>query len=180
LQAAAAALFVEKGYDATTMTEIAARAGASIGSLYLFFPTKHSLAEAMMIELAETLSVRLDTLKERAGGRKAADVGDALFDELADFTQHYPAYGVLIDLPGEYAWRQGLRARRRRQIAALFQEAAPPLPREQAEHLAVIVPQLLRMGLLVSGRPDAEGVMAELRAMLRHHLEWGEATEKKS
>jgi AcrR family transcriptional regulator len=38
--AAAAALFVEKGYDAATMTEIAARAGASIGSLDLFVPTK--------------------------------------------------------------------------------------------------------------------------------------------
>ncbi|TAM99831.1 MAG: TetR/AcrR family transcriptional regulator [Rhizobiaceae bacterium] len=174
LQAAAAALFVEKGYDATTMTEIAARAGASIGSLYLFFPTKHSLAEAMLMELAETLSTRLVALKERVGGRKAVEVGDALFDELADFTHRYPAYGVLIDLSGEYSWRLGLRARRRAQIAALFQEAEPALPREQAEHLAVIVPQLLRMGLLVSGRPDAEGVMTELRAMLRHHLERSE------
>jgi AcrR family transcriptional regulator len=33
LIAAASAVFLEKGYDAATMTEIAARAGASIGSL---------------------------------------------------------------------------------------------------------------------------------------------------
>ena len=45
---AGAALFVEKGYDATTMTEIASRAGAAIGSLYQFFPSKEALAEALV------------------------------------------------------------------------------------------------------------------------------------
>ena len=37
---AGAVLFAEQGYDATTMTQIAQRAGASIGSLYQFFPSK--------------------------------------------------------------------------------------------------------------------------------------------
>ena len=37
---AAEAVLAEKGYDAATMTEIAERAGASIGSLYQYFPTK--------------------------------------------------------------------------------------------------------------------------------------------
>ena len=53
LLAAAAECFVDKGYDAATMTEIAARAGASIGSLYQFFPTKESLALAMVVEHAQ-------------------------------------------------------------------------------------------------------------------------------
>ena len=35
---AAAELFVGDGYDATTTTQIAKRAGVSIGSLYQFFP----------------------------------------------------------------------------------------------------------------------------------------------
>ena len=56
LMAAAAALFVEKGFDATTMTEIAARAGAAIGTLYLFFPTKEAMAQAILAENAESLS----------------------------------------------------------------------------------------------------------------------------
>ena len=37
---AGAELFAEKGYEATTMTEIASRAGAAIGSLYQFFPVQ--------------------------------------------------------------------------------------------------------------------------------------------
>ena len=66
--AAAAALFLEKGFDATTMTEIAARAGASIGSLYLFFPTKAVLAQSLLTGLAEALSVRLDALQASVHG----------------------------------------------------------------------------------------------------------------
>ena len=56
------ACFVEKGYDAATMTEIAARAGASIGSLYQFFPTKEALAQALMVGYVETLQLRLKKL----------------------------------------------------------------------------------------------------------------------
>ena len=37
---AAAAIFAEVGYEAATMRDIAGRAGASIGSLYQFFPNK--------------------------------------------------------------------------------------------------------------------------------------------
>ena len=43
-----AAVIAERGYGAATMTEIAARAGASIGSLYQFFPSKEVLADALL------------------------------------------------------------------------------------------------------------------------------------
>ncbi len=45
---AAAAIFAEKGYAATTMAEVATRAGAQIGSLYRFFPNKDILANALL------------------------------------------------------------------------------------------------------------------------------------
>ena len=45
LMDAGAELFAEKGYEATTMTEIASRAGAAIGSLYQFFPSKERSEE---------------------------------------------------------------------------------------------------------------------------------------
>ena len=172
LMAAAATLFVEKGYDATTMTEIAARAGASIGSLYLFFPTKPVLAQSMLTELAEALSGRLDALQAGSAGWSAVALAEALFDQLADFLVQHPVYTVLIDLPGDDGWRNTVRLRRRQQIAALFSQADPPLPPGQPERLAVIVPQLIRMTMLLGNEPEAlrHGVLAELRAMLRHHL----------
>lgn len=172
LMAAAAALFVEKGYDAATMTEIAARAGASIGSLYLFFPTKQVLAHSMLTTISDAMSTRLDALQARSAGWSAVALADALFDTLARFLAEHPVYTVLIDLPGDDAWRTAVRARRRRQIAALFAQASPSLPPGQAERLAVIVPQLMRTTMMLRGETKSlrDGVLAELRAMLRHHL----------
>ncbi|HEY0204392.1 MAG TPA: helix-turn-helix domain-containing protein [Acetobacteraceae bacterium] len=177
LLAAAAVLFVERGYDAATMTEIAARAGASIGSLYLFFPTKPALAQAMLADLAETLSARLDTLQLRVGGSTAAAIADALFLELSAFLQQHPVYAVLIDLAGDDAWRQAVRTQRRLQVAALFELAAPALPADQAERLALLVPSLMRSVMMLGGEPAPlrAACLQELRAMLHHHLAWASA-----
>jgi AcrR family transcriptional regulator len=174
LQAAAAAILLEKGYDAATMTEVAQRAGASIGSLYLFFPTKAALANAMLTELGEALSLKLDALREEVRGRSAVAIADALFEELATFLAASPVYSVLIDLRGDHDWRQAVRLRRRIQIAALFREAVPPLPEGQPERLALVVPELMRIIMLLRGRADMKAAMTEVRAMLRHHLEWKE------
>jgi AcrR family transcriptional regulator len=172
LMASAAELFSEKGFDATTMTEIAARAGAAIGTLYLFFPTKEALAGAILHEHAQDLSRLLDELGERAAGQPAAAIADRLFGALGDFMARHPAYTALLDLPGNDDWRRGMRAHRRGQIAALFAGAKPALPAGQAERLAVIVPQLMRIPLALAGeRKLREGVLEDLRAMLARHLE---------
>lgn len=174
LTASAAQLFVDKGFDATTMTEIAARAGAAIGTLYLFFPTKEALAQAILAENAESLSTQLDTLQERARGLAPAAIADALFELLGSFVAAHPAYSALLDLPGDDGWRRKMRARRRDQIAALFAQADPPLPEGQAGRLAVIVPQLMRIPLaLVGERKLRDGVLEELRLMLARHLQAG-------
>lgn len=52
-------VFLEKGVDGATMTEIAARSGTAIGSLYRFFPTKESLATTL---LERFIHDRLDAL----------------------------------------------------------------------------------------------------------------------
>ena len=50
LTAAALALFVEKGFAATRLDEIAARAGVSKGTLYLYFDSKEALFLAVIRE----------------------------------------------------------------------------------------------------------------------------------
>jgi AcrR family transcriptional regulator len=166
---AAVATFVERGFEATTMTEIAARAGASIGTLYLFFATKDVLAQAILAETAEDLSARLDALSERAAGLTPAQIADALFAELAAFLDQHPVYSILLDVPGDEGWRRPVRARRRRQISALFAQAKPALPAKQVERLAVIVPQLMRIAFTLDAK-QRTGVLEELRLMLSHHL----------
>jgi AcrR family transcriptional regulator len=175
LMAAAAELFVEKGFDATTMTEIAAKAGAAIGTLYLFFPTKQAMAQAILAQNAEALSAELDDLRDRTQGMSAAAIADLLFARLGAFMAGHPAYSALLDLPGDDGWRRAMRGRRRSQIATLFAAADPPLPAGQAERLAVIVPQLMRIPLTLIGEKRLrDGVLEELRLMLGRHLEAGD------
>jgi hypothetical protein len=127
----------------------------------------------MVTELADSLSARLDALSNGTKGWKAAAIADALFAELADFLAAHPEYGVLIDQPGDEAWKAAIRARRREQIAALFQNAAPALPAAQAQRLALIVPQLMRFGIVLRDEAASSRaeVLDELRAMLSHHLD---------
>ncbi|QPF74494.1 TetR/AcrR family transcriptional regulator [Roseateles sp. DAIF2] len=62
LLAAALALFVEKGFAATRSEEVAARAGVSKGTLYLYYPSKEELFKAVVrenlaIHIAEGLQI---------------------------------------------------------------------------------------------------------------------------
>src|SRR6187200_3798621 len=50
LLAAALDLFVDKGYAATRAEEVAARAGVSKGTLFLYFPSKEELFKAVVME----------------------------------------------------------------------------------------------------------------------------------
>ncbi|MFO7252225.1 MAG: helix-turn-helix domain-containing protein [Actinomycetes bacterium] len=56
-------LFLAKGYDATTMAEIARRAGISKGAVYLEFPSKEALLDALLArsvrELAAAVRARV-------------------------------------------------------------------------------------------------------------------------
>lgn len=47
---AALALFVDKGFAATRSEEVAAKAGVSKGTLFLYFPSKEELFKAVVIE----------------------------------------------------------------------------------------------------------------------------------
>jgi AcrR family transcriptional regulator len=174
LTAAATEVFADKGYDGATMTEVASRAGAAIGSLYQFFPTKESLAEALHAANAEALLQMLADLRKEVAGESAAELSDRLFQKLTKFLVAHPAFVALADRRSiDPKRKKELRARLRGQIITLLTEAKPPLPRERAQVMAVVILHLLRVAVSVSGEtdlPNRNAVLAELRAMLRRHL----------
>jgi AcrR family transcriptional regulator len=173
LLAAATAEFAAQGYEAATMTAIAARAGASIGSLYQYFPTKELIADALHASNADDLSAMIDGLRRDARGRSAAALAEALLDRLAAFLAAHPAFVVLADRRGDSARKTAVRAKLRGQIVSLLAAAAPPVPRARAAIMAVIVLHLLKAAVTISGEsdlPNRDAVLAELRAMLRRHL----------
>jgi AcrR family transcriptional regulator len=171
---AAAKTFCEKGYDAATMTEIAADARSSIGSLYQFFPTKPLLAEALHIERLERLKEVLRELEERMDGHPAADIGEAIFDRLGAFIEEFPEFVVLAgrrDIPKERKTRS--RAELKARIAAILARANPPVTGEIVL-LSSIILELLRIAVAAATDPDAledQQLIKELRLMLRKRLE---------
>lgn len=174
LLAAATGVFAEKGYDAATMTEIAARAGASIGSLYQFFPTKELIADALHAANSEDLSRMLSELGARDAGKPGAVLVDTLFRDLSDFLTTHPAFVVLADWRGiDPKRKKQTRRRLRAQIADLLAQADPPVASRRAEALAVVVLHLMRSAVAIAGEPDLPiraAVLDELRTMLRRHL----------
>ncbi|NTI73005.1 TetR/AcrR family transcriptional regulator [Rhizobium rhizogenes] len=176
---AAATVFVEKGYDAATMTEIAAKAHSSIGSLYQFFPTKPLLAEALHIDRLERLKEVFQDIAERSGGLSAADSGEAIFDRLAAFIETFPEYPVLAarrDIPRDRKLRS--RAEVKELISSILRRAEPPVTDDVALMSAIIL-ELIRIAVIAANEPEAvedRRLIRELRLMLRKRLE--EATTK--
>lgn len=68
LAAAALSLFIEKGFAATRLDEVATRAGVSKGTLYLYFDSKEALFRAVIedgvVPLFEEFEAKLDTLAD--------------------------------------------------------------------------------------------------------------------
>jgi AcrR family transcriptional regulator len=62
LLAASLALFAENGFEATTVDEIARRAGVAVGSFYLHFRSKRQVLLVLMDVLLQDLDARLGAL----------------------------------------------------------------------------------------------------------------------
>jgi TetR/AcrR family transcriptional regulator, mexJK operon transcriptional repressor len=70
--AAAARLFAERGYDATTADEIAAAAGVSVGTFYAYFRSKHQVFLTLYAEHHQAiLALEISDIEFTADPRQA-------------------------------------------------------------------------------------------------------------
>jgi len=143
LLASAAAVIEEDGYESATMSEIAKRAGASIGSLYQFFPNKESLAEALRRTYCHKLERLWAPLKKEAPQLSLQELVDRLINGMTGFFEEHPAFLKLLDAPFN-ARRNSARTRFREQLTELLYALDPTMPREKARRLAVVTQQLMR------------------------------------
>jgi AcrR family transcriptional regulator len=142
---AAMQVFAERGYAAATMTEIAARAGASIGSLYQFFPNKDQLATALLARYGEQVDAALAELHARAAALGSAAIAEALIGlQLARVDERAVAL-ALTDVGQEGAGqREALRDTMRARIAEILCLADPRLDRTEAAARAVVILHLMK------------------------------------
>ena len=157
---AGAALFAEKGYDATTMTEIAQRAGAAIGSLYQFFPSKEALAEALFERFAERAAQSFSRVEERAPGASPEKLASLLLDHKLGLRSDREAAEAALSsaIASIVERRKPLGDAVRARIAAILRSANPSLTREEAATAAAMLGHILRSVPSLSAAQEESGL----------------------
>jgi AcrR family transcriptional regulator len=117
--AAALELFVERGYAATRLDDVAARAGISKGTLYLYFANKEELFKAVVREVlvarlvefrglidkfqgstAELLRLVFKTWWERIGSTRISGIPKLILSEARNFPEIARFYVEEVVRPG--------------------------------------------------------------------------------
>ena len=120
LLAAALELFIERGFSATRSEDVAARAGVSKGTLYLYYPSKEELLKAVVREnlgslIAEgsdiagdfegdtqqLLALLLHTWWERIGDTPASGIFKIILTEMGNFPDFARFYMEEVIEPGK-------------------------------------------------------------------------------
>jgi len=171
---ASAAIFAEKGYDGATMTEIAERAGAAIGSLYQFFPSKEALAEALFDRFAERWAASFARVEELAPGRSARELADLFVDhKLGQRTDRDAAIALSSAVAGIVERRKPLGDKLRERIASILKTRNPELGEDEAAAAALIVNQVMKMIPVLVENEEKSGLplVTEARRLLTLYLE---------
>jgi AcrR family transcriptional regulator len=174
---AAAAVIQERGYEAATMAEIAARADARIGSLYRFFPSKEAVADALMQRYAEILQAEYDAIHARAAVITPEELADALIDLFVKLhvKLHPQAQAVTAFLEFRAdgtVVRQRFRAQALTGVRTALTVCAPDLDDNLADDIAAVVLNNMKtmVGMANKESPTSVGAPDELRLMNRLYL----------
>lgn len=179
--AAGREVFREKGYDATTMTEIAARSGTAIGSLYRFFPSKESLADALLQDYAQQMVEGLSNLAvppdpaDRVGESTPESVANSLVDLMLTLQEERSVALVLIEArsSGSADLRAHYRKAMRQGVTQILKKLAPDLPRARGEAMATVVVHVLKTVARTTEEDDpatCRSVLSEIRELIRLYL----------
>jgi AcrR family transcriptional regulator len=153
---AGAALFREKGFDAVTMSDIAARSGTAFGSLYRFFPSKESLADALLQQYAQQALDQLRGIAEQAPDMGGSGVADALVEFMLGLQAERSFAIAVIEARGGGGDRQAqFRKALRDGVAAILRRAWPDLTAANAKALAVMALHVLKGVAATADEPPA-------------------------
>ena len=162
----------QAGYESATMCAIAARAGASVGSLYQFFPNKEAVVEALRTLYAEEYAEHWRRFMPRAAGLDAEHLSSEMIDFPLDFAKRHPAFLPLFDAP-----RAPCASKRHQMIrdmtAKLLRARRPDLSPAGARRMASVVHQVVK-GLLTLyarvGTQERTPIVAEFKVVLAGYL----------
>jgi AcrR family transcriptional regulator len=176
---AAAQVFAEVGYDAATTDAIATQAGASIGSLYQFYPNKQAIFDAVARRHLDRASELFDALLAAADERTSwLEILDGAIDGFAALDRSDPSLRAV--------WRNwhvaasfvtagsALNREFARRTEGVVARYARRVPRAKREIVATMVVEVISSMLLVVARSrgaSAQAILDETKVMLRRYLE---------
>jgi AcrR family transcriptional regulator len=167
-------VFMEKGYDAATMTEIAARSGTAIGSLYRFFPSKDSLSDALLLHYLEQMTEGLAALTAHTTDMSPEVVAASLVDLMLGLKDERSFVIALTEARGT---NPTLKARYREAmkhgLTGVIRKVVPRLSRARSESMAVVLLHLLRAVYRTAAEEEPttqRAVLAEMRDLIRLYL----------
>ena len=167
---AAAVVIAEKGYEAATMAEIAARSGTKIGSLYRFFPNKESLADTIVVSALENLDTVFDKFDAGVNTLSVPALADGLVAQLVEQVFKKPALMKLLDASEDWSVkREEFKSAALRRVAKSLLLHSPSLPKKSAEDIALVV--LLNTKTMAKQLDLHDSALEEFRDMTRLYLE---------
>jgi AcrR family transcriptional regulator len=170
---AAAAVIADVGYEAATMTEMAERAGASIGALYQYFPNKEAIVRALREQYGDEMKARWTSLTAQGSRLSIKQLVDGIFDVMIDFMENRPAYIPLLSAPKSYKRDPAARNRLREHFATLFRERRPEMTQDAAFRVANVTVQVVKgMSPLYADAKAAEReeIVQEFKLLLTSYL----------
>ena len=141
---AAAAEISSAGYDAATMSAIAARARASIGSLYQFFPNKVAIVQALRQRYCDEFAAMWAPLTIEARHLNWKELAIRLVDSTVSFAERHPAFLALLDAPASTCSSTQVRQRFQKIVATFLLARKPRLAPEKALRLATMTLQMIK------------------------------------
>ena len=80
-------LFVEKGFEATRTSEIAQKAGVAVGTIYLHFGDKEGLLTAILVNLADSIYIRVKEVYEKHPSASSEDLARMHIEQIIQYTE---------------------------------------------------------------------------------------------
>src|ERR1700685_332422 len=141
---AAAELFAEVGYEATTMTAIAERSGSSIGALYNYFPDKQAVALTLLGQYAQEMEEQWRPLIEQAENLTHREFARRFIERITEIFQVRPAYLRLLAATIRIRRDPAVKSVLRANIANAFRAKKPSLSDERAMLAAKVTLQIVK------------------------------------
>jgi AcrR family transcriptional regulator len=180
---AAESVIAEMGVDAASTNAIAERAGASVGSLYHFFPSKEAIIDA----LARRFADRKRELNARAIPVERADmpleeIFERVIDSHASFVDQTPAFGPVYDAvlkgPGGFITSDLFEALVG-QVRTFLAARVPRMPVKERETAALTSVSTIHGVMLTTARLPREQRAPLLRELKRMMVAYFQPLEER-